>query len=121
MKGRCNMINNNKMNHGDIYFVDLPLLQGSVQGGRRPCVLMSNQLALDSSPVVVIIPLTSKQKKPQRTHTQLGLESGLKIQSTALCEQIITVSKERLINKIGKVPSHKMAEIAEAVKFQMAI
>ncbi len=114
-------INNKEMNHGDIYFVDLPLLQGSVQGGKRPCILMSNQLALNSSPVVVIIPLTSKEKKPQRTHTKLGIESGLKIQSTALCEQILTVSKERLINKIGKVPSYKMKEIADAVKFQMAL
>ena len=59
------MYNNNcnNMNHGDIYFVNLPLQEGSVQSGRRPCILMSNQMALNTSPIVTIIPLTSKNKK----------------------------------------------------------
>ena len=117
------MYNNNhtNMNHGDIYFVDLPPQEGSVQSGRRPCILMSNQIALNTSPIVTIIPLTSKNKKPQRTHVKIGVDSGLKIESTALVEQIITVSKKLLLNKVGRVPQNKMNEINEVVKFQMAI
>lgn len=113
--------NHNNMNHGDIYFVDLPSQEGSVQSGRRPCILMSNQIALNTSPIVTIIPLTSKNKKSQRTHVKIGVDSGLKIESTALVEQIITVSKKLLLNKVGRVPQNKMNEINEVVKFQMAI
>lgn len=111
----------NIMNHGDIYFIDLPKQEGSVQSGRRPCILMSNQAALNTSPIVTVIPLTSKEKKPQKTHIKIGIDSGLKIESTALVEQIITVSKKLLLNKIGRVSNNKMIEISEAVKFQMAI
>lgn len=109
------------INHGDVFFVDLPMMEGSVQCGRRPCILMSNQLALNTSPIVTVIPLTSKEKKPQRSHVKVGIESGLKMESTVLGEQIITIPKSFLLKKIGKVPQYKMREINEVIKFQMAL
>ena len=65
-----NTLNNNNLEikRGSIIMVDLPLGNGSVQGGIRPAVVISNDKGNKFSPVLIVIPLTSRTKKPIATH-----------------------------------------------------
>ena len=86
-----------------IWIIDLPSSGNShVQHGIRPAIIVSNDMANLYSPVVTVVPLTSRQKKPLPTHVSLR-GCGLNRDSTALCEQIITVDKTRLTRCIGFV------------------
>ena len=84
--------------------MDLPKNENSsVQYGLRPCVIMSNQKAINSSTVLNVLPITSKNKRCNKLHIPVSRECGLKLDSIVLAEQILTVSKNLIKNKIGKV------------------
>ena len=89
------------MKQYDIWLADIPAPKGShVQHGRRPVVIISNNLA---SPVVTVIPLTSQMNKHQLpTHVYLWGQ-GLDRASIALCEQVMAVDKTRLVRRMGMV------------------
>ena len=80
---------------GQIVMLDLPTVSGSVQNGLRPCVIISNNKANKFSPNVIAVPLTSRNKKDMPTHYLLepSKRNGLRVASTVLAEQILTVSK----------------------------
>lgn len=88
----------------EIYQAELPVVQGShIQSGRRPVVIVSNDAANTYSPVVTVVPLTTKlAKKHLPTHV-LILTSGLRAVSLALCEQLTSLDKARLTNYIGHI------------------
>ena len=92
---------NSPISQYDIWFADLKGEENScVQYGKRPVLIVSNDIANRYSPVVTIVPLTSKQKKKYLpTHVKL-FPVGLLYPSTALCEQIQTIDKARLSNKL---------------------
>ena len=98
---------------GDIYTVDFGQTNGSVQSGVRPAIIVSNNTGNAKSPNVIVIPLTSKIKKTNMpTHILIKSgESGLKVDSMALCENLITVSKSQLIKKVGSVCYDDMSSI----------
>ncbi len=93
-----------KIHHFEIWLADLPLREGShIQDGFRPVVIVSNDACNRYSPIVSVIPLTTKHKKPRLpTHVMLR-EHGLACASTVLCEQITQVDKSSLRRKIGRV------------------
>ena len=68
----------------------------SVQYGLRPCVIMSNQKAINSSTVLNVLPITSKNKRCNKLHIPVSHECGLKLDSIVLAEQILTVSKKEI-------------------------
>ena len=88
----------------DIWLADLPREENShVQSGIRPVVIVSNDGATLHSPVVSIVPLTSRLNKiALPTHVFLRAD-GLDRASLALCEQIITLDKGRLLRRLGEV------------------
>lgn len=100
---------------GDVYLVDFQAV-GSVQGGRRPCVVLQNDKGNQASPNVVVVPLTSAIKKTgQPTHVLLcASETGLKEDSIALCENPQTVPKQILSTKLTTIPNRDMKRIAES-------
>ena len=101
-------LNLNSLRRGDVVFMDLPKNENSsVQYGLRPCVIMSNQKAINSSTVLNVLPITSKNKRCNKLHIPVSHECGLKLDSIVLAEQILTVSKNLIKNKIGKVPDSK--------------
>ena len=91
------------MKRGDVYRADLNPVQGSEQGGIRPVVIVQNDLGNQSSPTVIVAPLTTQRKKrSQPTHVEvLPPDGGLKYPSMVLCEQLRTVEKSRLDRYIG--------------------
>ena len=115
-------LNLNSLRRGDIVFMDLPKNENSsVQYGLRPCVIMSNQKAINSSTVLNVLPITSKNKRCNKLHIPVSHECGLKLDSIVLAEQILTVSKNLIKNKIGKVPDDKMKEINKVVINQLSL
>lgn len=109
-----------EVKRGEIYLVNFKA-EGNKQGGYRPCVVVSNQMCNNHSPVVTVVALTSQQGKNKLpTHVQLYQESGLIKPSVALCEQIISINKFELSrNPIGFVPENKMVEIDRAMTIQI--
>lgn len=88
----------------------------SVQGGIRPVMIFQNNTGNRHSPNVMVVPMTSKRKKPfQPTHVFLdGAECGLKCDSILLCENPQTIPKRALGGYLTTIPSHYMPEIARA-------
>ncbi len=101
------------MKRGDIILIALKSGAANEQSGLRPAVIISNDLGNTFSPVVTVAPLTSKVKKQLPTHvTILSDESnGLLQDSTVLCEQVLTISKQRILKHIGTLTKSTMQEI----------
>lgn len=88
----------------DIWMANLPSNEDSrVQFGHRPVIIISNNMANIHSPVVTVVPLTRRIKKRyQPTHVVL-YGHGLERRSMVLCEQILTVDKGALMDRLGEV------------------
>lgn len=88
----------------ELWLSNIPASENShVQHGYRPVLIVSNDTANTHSPVVTVVPLTSKLSKHHLpTHVVLH-EQGLNKNSIALCEQIITLDKSHLLRRIGYV------------------
>ena len=89
----------------ELWLVDLPKPDNDthVQYGVRPAIVISNDAANENSPAVTVIPLTSNRKKGQLpTHVFIS-NSGLSRSSIALCEQIHTLDKRRMLKKLGQI------------------
>lgn len=105
------------MKRGDIYFADLDPVIGSEQGGKRPVLIIQNDLGNRFSPTVIILPLTSRMgKRPLRTHVPITPpQGGVTKPSVILCEQVRTVEKTRLIRPLGSLNREKMALVDRAL------
>lgn len=101
---------------GDIYLANLNPYKGSEQGGKRPVIIIQNDVGNHYSPTVIVTAVTSRffKKRALPTHVPLDNEE-LEKNSLALLEQIRTIDKSRLIRKIGRVPEEKMKEIGAAI------
>jgi len=111
---------------GDIYFVDLgseQQRQGSIQYGIRPCVVCGNNLQNKYSDVIMISPITSsRKKKPIPTHLELKAEEcNLKVDSTVLFEQIITIQKSQLLEKVASLGDDIMEKVNEKIMISFGL
>jgi mRNA interferase MazF len=90
---------------GDMFYADLSPVIGSEQGGIRPVVIIQNDIGNKHSPTVIAAAITSQTGKTKLpTHIEIGSEnSGLKSDSVILTEQIRTIDKSRLKEKIGHI------------------
>lgn len=111
------MINKVKVNRGDIYFVTLTG-NGSVQSGLRPVVVISNNVNNLHSSVITVVPCTTKLKKLP-VHVDLSNECGLKRKTQAMCEQVVTIEKNSLVDFAGKVTQQDMKKIEQAMLIQL--
>ena len=95
---------------GDIYYADLSPVVGSEQGGIRPVLVVQNDVGNKYSPTVIVSAITSQLNKSKLpTHIELGSEEfGLKADSIILTEQIRTIDKSRLKEKIGHINDAKV-------------
>ena len=98
--------------------VRLPAREGSIQGGLRPAIIVSNDMANKFSSVIHIIPLTTKAKKPLRTHVAISKESGMVMDSIAMAEQSMLVDKACFCHQIGELNENLMNKIDTAIMIQ---
>ena len=111
-----------KIYRGDIYLANLNPYKGSEQGGKRPVIIIQNDVGNYYSPTVIVAAVTSRffKKRALPTHVPLDNEE-LEKNSLALLEQIRTIDKSRLIRKIGRVPKETMEEIDQAIFVSLAL
>jgi len=106
---------------GDIWLAELPDGVGSIQGGIRPVVIISNNLNNSFSTTVTVACVTSQCKRPDiPTHVMIS-SPFLQMDSEVLLEQIMTVNKNQLTTRIGKVSSEDQERIDEAARIQLGI
>ena len=102
---------------GEIYFADLSPVVGSEQGGVRPVVIIQNNVGNKYSPTVIVSAITSQLSKAKLpTHIELpSSKYHLPKDSVVLLEQIRTLDKRRLKDKISAIDTYKMKEIDKAI------
>ncbi|MBQ9625022.1 MAG: type II toxin-antitoxin system PemK/MazF family toxin [Clostridia bacterium] len=98
------------MLRGEVYYADLSPVVGSEQGGIRPVLIIQNNVGNKYSPTIIVAAITSKiEKKRLPTHVEIG--DVLSKESIVLLEQIRTIDKVRLKQKIGVVKDEIMKKI----------
>lgn len=102
---------------GEIYFIKSAPRTGSEQSGDRPAVIVSNDASNATAPVVEVVWLTSAAKKWLPTHCRVRC----RIPSIALCEQVTTVSKTRLTERVRRCSRHEMAKINKCLKVSLGL
>ena len=101
---------------GDLYYADLSPVIGSEQGGVRPVLVVQNNIGNKYSPTIIAAAITSQMNKVKLpTHIDLPVDSGLQKNSVALLEQIRTIDKTRLRDKIGSVDMSIMEKVNSAL------
>lgn len=102
---------------GEIYYADLSPVVGSEQGGIRPVLIVQNDVGNKYSPTVIAAAITSQINKAKMpTHIEIdALEYGLAKDSVILLEQIRTIDKKRLKEKIGSIDDALADKVNEAL------
>lgn len=105
-----------KVKRGDIFYADLSPVVGSEQGGVRPVLVVQNDIGNKYSPTVIIAAITSQMNKVKLpTHVEVSAEFGLPKNSVVLLEQIRTIDKKRLREKVGFTDGFFMKKVDEAL------
>lgn len=107
-----------KYYRGQIYYVYPKDYTGSERGGGRPAIIVSNDVGNEYSQVVEVVFLTTREKKPLPTHVAIN---SAKYPSTALCEQIDSVDKERIGGYINEISQAEMKNIERALLVSLDI
>lgn len=102
---------------GDIFYADLSPVYGSEQGGLRPVLVIQNDIGNKYSPTIIVAAITSQINKAKLpTHIEIQAnEYGLVKDSVILLEQVRTLDKRRLREKIGQIDSTVLDKINNAI------
>lgn len=105
------------VHRGDIYYADLSPVVGSEQGGVRPVLIVQNDVGNRFSPTVIAAAITSQRDKQTCPRTLRSMLSapGLQKDSIVLLEQVRTIDKHRLKEKMGKLDDDAMQRVNEAI------
>ena len=108
---------------GDIYYADLSPVVGSEQGGVRPVLIVQNNVGNKFSPPVIAAAITSQINKAKMpTHIEIGAaDYGLSKDSVILLEQVRTIDKKRLKERIGHLNENLMNRVNEAIEISLGL
>ncbi len=108
---------------GEIYYADLSPVIGSEQGGIRPVLIVQNDVGNKYSPTVIAAAITSQKYKAKLpTHIELNAEScGLAKNSVVLLEQVRTIDKKRLKEKMGELTPEAMNNVNSAISISFGL
>ncbi len=108
---------------GDIFYADLSPVVGSEQGGTRPVLVIQNDIGNQYSPTTVVAAITSQLTKAKLpTHVELPApDCGLEKNSVVLTEQIRTIDKRRLQEKISALGDETMAKVNQAIEISLGL
>lgn len=107
---------------GDIYYADLSPVVGSEQGGIRPVLIVQNDVGNKFSPTVIAAAITSRTGKARLpTHIEVVASGGLAKDSVILLEQIRTLDKRRLKEKMGHLDDRLMKQVNEAISVSFGL
>ena len=107
---------------GDIFYADLSPVVGSEQGGLRPVLIVQNDVGNKFSPTVIAAAITSQTNKAKLpTHIQLDDHCGLAKESVILLEQMRTLDKTRLKEKMGHISQNTMNQVNQAISVSLGL
>ncbi len=108
---------------GEIYYADLSPAVGSEQGGIRPVLIVQNDIGNKYSPTVIIAAITTQINKAKLpTHIEVQApDYGLIKDSVILLEQIRTLDKKRLQQRLGQIDDQKMEQINQALLISLGL
>ncbi|CDQ21501.1 mRNA interferase MazF [Halobacillus karajensis] len=108
---------------GDVYFADLSPVVGSEQGGVRPVLVLQNDIGNRFSPTVIVAAITAQiQKAKLPTHVEINAEKyGFERNSVILLEQIRTIDKQRLTDKITQLDEPMMQQVNKALQISLGL
>lgn len=116
-------VKNMTVKRGDIYYADLSPVVGSEQGGVRPVLIVQNDVGNRYSPTVIAAAITSQHEKAKLpTHIEVeGSTCGLTKDSVVLLEQIRTIDKRRLKERMGALDDTSMNQIDRALSISFGL
>ena len=108
---------------GEIYYADLSPVVGSEQGGVRPVLIVQNDVGNKYSPTVIAAAITSqKEKSKLPTHIEINAQNcGLAKNSVVLLEQIRTIDKKRLKERMGMLDEDAMYQVNSALSISFGL
>ena len=108
---------------GEIYYADLSPVVGSEQGGVRPVLIIQNDVGNKYSPTVIAAAITSqKEKSKLPTHIEINAQNcGLAKNSVVLLEQIRTIDKKRLKERMGMLDEDAMYQVNSALSISFGL
>ena len=108
---------------GDIFYADLSPVVGSEQGGVRPVVIVQNDVGNRHSPTVIAAAITSRTEKTKLpTHIDVTADRfGLSKDSVILLEQVRTIDKKRLKEKMGHLEDETMEKVNSAISVSFGL
>ena len=111
------------VHRGEIYYADLSPVVGSEQGGVRPVLIIQNDVGNKFSPTVIAAAITSQHDKANLpTHIEVNAENtGLIRDSVVLLEQVRTLDKHRLKEKMGRLDQNSMTRVDQALSISFGL
>ena len=110
------------IHRGEIYYADLNPVVGSEQGGMRPVLILQNEVGNWFSPTVIVAAMTARGGTAHLpTHVPVGTDSGLRRPSLVLAEQVRTIDKSRLLERVGMLPPEKQEQVDRALRISFAL
>ncbi|ANY67651.1 type II toxin-antitoxin system PemK/MazF family toxin [Paenibacillus algorifonticola] len=108
---------------GDVFFADLSPVVGSEQGGVRPVLVIQNDIGNRFSPTVIVAAITAQiQKAKLPTHVEMNAAAhGFDRDSVVLLEQIRTIDKQRLTDKITHLDDETMRKVDDALLISVGL
>lgn len=108
---------------GDIYWVDFSTGRGSEQRGRRPALVVQNDVGNRAASTTIVVALTTRLREPVPPHQVLLLShtTGLPRDSMAKCDQILTISTDRLLNQAGHLEEAPLAPVDAALRYSLGL
>ncbi|MTI84427.1 MAG: type II toxin-antitoxin system PemK/MazF family toxin [Firmicutes bacterium] len=112
-----------QIRRGDVYYADLSPVVGSEQGGTRPVLILQNNIGNQYSPTTIVAAITSQIAKAKLpTHVEMGpTTDGLGRSSVILLEQIRTIDKSRLLEKVTSLNEEMMEKVDQAVEISLGL
>jgi mRNA interferase MazF len=108
---------------GDIFYANLNPVQGSEQGGQRPVLIIQNDVGNMYSPTTIIAAITSRIKRAKLpTHIEINaVRFQLEKDSVVLLEQLRTIDKQRLMEKITHLDEEMMRKVDRAIEISLGL
>ena len=112
-----------EVHRGEVFYADLSPVVGSEQGGVRPVLIVQNEIGNRHSPTVIAAAITSRLDKARLpTHINIRAEdTGLAKDSVVLLEQIRTIDKRRLKERMGELDAPSMSQVNNALEISFGL
>ena len=112
-----------EVHRGEVFYADLSPVVGSEQGGVRPVLIVQNEIGNRHSPTVIAAAITSRLDKARLpTHINIrAADTGLAKDSVVLLEQIRTIDKRRLKERMGELDAPSMSQVNNALEISFGL